>query len=272
MHSTVRIECLTTDGSRSTGTGFFFNFLEDGKTHVPAIVTNKHVVRNAAKGTFCLTKRNSDNTPNVGEFFRVEFENFGSLWIQHPDPDVDLAVFPVASVLKQASDAGLVFFYVALNAPLIPTADQIMDLSGFDEIVMVGYPNGIWDSRNNLPIMRAGVTATHVRYDYEKKPFFLIDCACFPGSSGSPVFIYNSVGWKSRNGTIRLDQERLLFLGVLFAGPQHKAEGAIVEVDVLDLAKVAKSISSIPNNLGVVVKSPRLLEFNPILETLRGAA
>ena len=43
--STVRIEVTTKEGS-GTGTGFFFNFLDDGKQRIPAIVTNKHVVSN----------------------------------------------------------------------------------------------------------------------------------------------------------------------------------------------------------------------------------
>ena len=44
-YSTIRIETQTNKGC-CTGTGFFFNFLEnpDNKTHIPCIVTNKHVV------------------------------------------------------------------------------------------------------------------------------------------------------------------------------------------------------------------------------------
>ena len=272
MHATVRIECRGNAGSGSTGTGFFFNFLEDGKTHVPAIVTNKHVVKDSATGAFNLTRKGSDGNPIVGAHFRVEFDLFESLWIPHPDEDVDLTIVPVASLLKQAGDKGLTFFYVALNAPLIPKADQLDDLSGFDDILMVGYPNGIWDSANNLPILRAGTTATHPKYDYEGKPYFLIDCACFPGSSGSPVFLYNTSGWKDRRGNTHVGQERLLFLGVLFAGPQHVVEGTVDQVVIPDLASIARATSAIPNNLGVVVKSSKLLDFEPILTGKRSAA
>ena len=54
-YSTVRIECTTSIG-RSTGTGFFFNFLDNKETHqkVPCIVTNKHVVENAIDGFFLV--------------------------------------------------------------------------------------------------------------------------------------------------------------------------------------------------------------------------
>jgi hypothetical protein len=267
MHSTVRIECTRADGQESTGTGFFFKFLDDGKIHVPAIVTNKHVVREFVSGAFHLTRKNADGTPAVGTHLRVEFG--GSLWIEHPDEAVDLAVFPCAPILNQAAQKGLAFFYTTLDPSLIPDKIGIDDLVGLDNIIMVGYPNGLWDSVNNLPILRAGTTATHPKYDYEGKPYFLIDCACFPGSSGSPVFIYNPSGWSDRRGNVHVGQGRLLFLGVLFAGPQHIVEGPVGMVEVPELVRVARAVSAIPNNLGFVVKSAKLLDFESILRDRR---
>ena len=44
LHTTIRIEASLASGGCSVGTGFFFKFCDDGKTYVPAIVTNRHVV------------------------------------------------------------------------------------------------------------------------------------------------------------------------------------------------------------------------------------
>ena len=177
MHSTARIECNDSSDRESTGTGFFFKFLDDGRSHVPVIVTNKHVVRNSVVGAFHLTRKNPDGSAAVGNHLRIEFEKFESLWIFHPDDSVDLAVMPVASVMNRASEKGVNFFYMSLDPALIPNNETVEDLTGFDDIIMVGYPNGLWDSSNNLPILRAGATATHPKYNYEGKPYFLIDCA-----------------------------------------------------------------------------------------------
>ncbi|MEZ5558644.1 MAG: serine protease [Pseudomonadales bacterium] len=272
MHATVRIECSLDAGGTSTGTGFFFRFLDDGVNHVPVIVTNKHVIAGATRGAFHLTRKGPNGDPLLGDHHRVEFDNFQNLWIPHPSEHVDLTVFPVASVINQASKADLNYFYITLAPNLIPDETATEDLSGLDDIVMVGYPNGLWDSKNNLPIFRAGCTATHPKYDYEGMPYFLIDCACFPGSSGSPVFVYNPSGYKTRSGSIKMGAERLIFLGALFAGPQHVAEGSISVVEVPELAHVPRAISRIPNNLGFVVKSQTLLDFEPILEARRGDA
>ena len=54
-HSTVRIECQLANGLTGTGTGFFFRFAESEGIHVPAIVTNKHVIAGARKGQFLMT-------------------------------------------------------------------------------------------------------------------------------------------------------------------------------------------------------------------------
>ena len=48
-YSTVRIECIQDNNTRSTGTGFFFDFSMDKGSCIPCIVTNKHVVEKASK-------------------------------------------------------------------------------------------------------------------------------------------------------------------------------------------------------------------------------
>ncbi|WP_197046499.1 hypothetical protein [Planktothrix paucivesiculata] len=57
---------------------------------------------------------------------------------------------------------------------------------------------------------------------------------------------------------------RIILLGALFAGPQHIAKGEIKIIDV-PLQQIPISLSNIPNNLGFVVKSQKILDFKPIL-------
>lgn len=130
---------------------------------------------------------------------------------------------------------------------------------------MIGYPNGIWDFKNNMPIVRRGITATNPKLDYNGLPIFIIDCACFPGSSGSPVLIFNQGSYTDARGNINLGTGRVILLGVLFAGPQHIAEGEIKTID-LPLKQAQISLSHIPNNLGFVVKAQKLFDFRPLLE------
>jgi hypothetical protein len=259
MHTTVRLECRLQNGRTSTGTGFFFSFKVDDKSHVPVIVTNKHVIDKSQVGTFVLTRSDDQGQPLIGTTERIALANFEHLWIKHPDVNVDLAVFPIAPLYQEAEAKGIKFFSPPMGEDLIPTSDVLGRLSAIEAITMIGYPNGIWDAKNNMPIVRRGITATSPKHDYNGLPLFVIDCACFPGSSGSPVLIFDQGGYAAADGGFVIGG-RIIFLGVLFAGPQHVAEGEIQSINV-PLAQVPISLSKIPNNLGFVVKSQKLLNF-----------
>jgi len=265
MHTTVRLECALKDGRTSTGTGFFFSFKIDEQTHIPVIITNKHVIKDSVRGTFVLTNRDDNNEPIIGSYEKVILGNFENLWVKHPDDNVDLAAFAMAPLFREAEQKGIKFFAPPLQEDLIPTATQLEDLSGLENITMIGYPNGIWDEKNNMPIIRKGVTATSPKYDYNGLPIFVIDCACFPGSSGSPVLIFDQGGYMDAKGNLNLGGSRVLLLGALFAGPQHVAEGEIKTIDV-PLQHVPISLSKIPNNLGFVVKSEKIHDFKRLLQ------
>lgn len=266
-YSTVRIECQLSDGSLGTGTGFFFQCLVQGDQTVPVIVTNKHVVANARHGRFHLTLANDENGPAIGRHINIALDNFEQRWIPHSSPDVDLCVMPIAPLLQEAAAAGHRFFYVNLDKSLIPTAQELADLGAIEDVIMIGYPNGIWDAANNMPIIRRGVTATHPNLDYEDRKEFMIDAACFPGSSGSPVFLYSTGGWSTRAGDMVMGGARVKLLGILYAGPQHTASGEIRIINVPTQQR-AIAISAIPNNLGLIIKSSRLLDMDDVLRPL----
>ncbi|PTB85027.1 serine protease [Pseudidiomarina aestuarii] len=267
-YSTVRIECELQNGQIGTGTGFFFRFAEaeDG-LHVPAIVTNKHVIAGAKKGRFIMTLADSDGNPIQQSHHAFIFDNFEQMWIPHPEGNVDLCSMPIAPLLEAANKEAKKLFYVSLDKSLIPSVAELEDMVLMEEITMVGYPNGIWDQVNNMPIFRRGITATHPNLNYNGKPEFLIDAACFPGSSGSPVFLYNQVGYATKSGGMTIGPGRLKLLGVLYAGPQHTVSGE-VKVITIPTQNVPIAVSTIPNNLGMVIKASKLGAFEKLFKQI----
>lgn len=265
IHSTVRIECETETG-RSTGSGYFFAFLEKENQHIPCIVTNKHVVVGAKRGIFHLTRQAADGTPKLGDYATFSFDNFEQMWIGHPDPLIDLAVCLIGSILNSAKDRGESLHFVPLGRTMIASSQLLNSLPSMEEIIMIGYPNGIWDEEHNLPIIRRGITATHPKLPYNGKPEFLIDAACFPGSSGSPVFLANIGSFVDSTGAL-CTGSRVALLGTLYAGPQHTATGEVVVVQVPTDTK-ALAVSTIPNNLGLVIHASKVLDFEAILENI----
>ena len=267
-YSTVRIECELISGGIGTGTGFFYQFAKQGDKYIPAIVTNKHVIVDAKKGLIHLHLADEKGDPLAGQFFSVVIENMEASWILHPDSEVDLCILPIARLLTEAQASGKNIFMISLDHSLIPAQDLMAELTAIEDVIMIGYPNGIWDQANNMPIIRKGITATHPNLNYNGKQEFMIDAACFPGSSGSPVFLFNLGMFARRDGSTTVGS-RIALLGILYAGPQHTATGEIQIINVPTQQKPV-TFSRIPNNLGIVIKSSRLLDFDVMLQNLAG--
>jgi hypothetical protein len=157
-------------------------------------------------------------------------------------------------------------FYINLSQGIIASAEALASLDPIEDITMIGYPNGIWDEVNNLPIVRRGITATSASGKHQGKSEFLIDAACFPGSSGSPVFIYNNGSYGGFGGAGLVVGIRLMLIGVLYAGHLHTAVGEIKVVPI-PTAAMPVPISQIPNNLGICIQASRILDFTPVLKT-----
>ena len=263
---TTRIETEDEKGRCYSGTGFFFN-LEVGNNTYPLLVTNKHVVKGMKKGSFRFTTADLNGEPQCTEHFTITYEKtFEQMWLFHPENDVDLCVLPIMPLIDVAKSKGKRLFYRSLDNSLIPTEDNLKTLDAVEEIIMIGYPNGLWDCKNNMPIVRKGITATNISYDYNGKKEFLIDAASFPGSSGSPVLICNVGGYRDKKGNLNWGNSRVFFVGVLYAGPQLTITGDIRIVTVPELQQKAMSVASIPNNLGFIIKSQRILDFIPVFK------
>lgn len=264
-YSTVRIECELKTGGTSTGTGFFFKFLEDKttNTHVPVVVTNKHVIKNASKGKIIITKANAKGEPIDTEHFAISFDNFESYWRLHPEDEVDLCAMPIATFVNEAEKRGDKLFYIPFTKDLLLKEKHKNELTAIEDVLMIGYPNGIWDCVNNMPIFRKGITATNPLIDYNGKKEIMIDIASFPGSSGSPVLIFNEGGYSDKRGNTYMGASRVILLGVLYAGPQATAKGEIVMTPNLQRPI---SVSQIPNNLGLIIKSERIIEMEKLFK------
>jgi hypothetical protein len=261
-HSTVRIETLLSSGGISTGTGFYMNFLlnKDDDTCVPVIVTNKHVVAKASIGKFYITLATETGLPNVGKHQEFQIDNFETHCIKHPNPDVDLVAFPIGPLKHQVEQSSGKLFYIPLPIELIPKKEERATYSSMEDIVMIGYPNGIWDAKNNLPLIRKGITATHANISFNGKAEFLTDIASFPGSSGSPVFLANIGGYMDNKGNTYMGTPRIRLLGIHYAGAMHTASGEI-KIVTAPTSNVPVPITQIPNNIGVAINSNEILNL-----------
>jgi len=265
MKSVVRIEAKLNSGGIATGSGFAYRFAqqEDGM-HVPTIVTNKHVIEGAVAVSLPISV--ADNNGNVTGEFEVISYPINNNVIYHPDPEVDLCAILAAPIHQYFQQKKTHPALVHIDKKIIATEATFSELLPLEEVTMIGYPNGIWDSTNNGSIARRGIIATIPENDYLGKKQFVVDMACFPGSSGSPVYLANFGSYADRNGNLNMGT-RIKLLGILYAGPQHTASGEIVLAPVPTQNK-PMSFTSMPNNLGYVIKATELNSIESIAETL----
>lgn len=258
--TTVRIECDDAHGNTSSGTGFFYRFVDEASQHIPAIITNKHVIEGSVRGRFIMTLDDGRGGPAFNRHQAFEFDSFAQRWLPHPNADIDLCVMLVAPLLLAAIDQGEPLYFKQVSPDFVITQDELDEMGLLEEILMIGYPNGIWDRHNNMPIFRRGTTATHPNLNWNGKPEFLIDAACFPGSSGSPVFLFNQGGQTTSSAEKGPGSGRVKLLGVMCAGPQHTLTG---EAEAGTMPTATK-----PNNLGIVIKAHLLDDFETMFRQL----
>lgn len=261
LFSTTKINVYSKNNTKidtSSGTGFVFAFQIDSLTNVPIIVTNKHVIGNGDQFSFSFTRLNENNSPAFGKIDEANLSSRDVQWIFHPDTTIDLAITPLVPILQKMPNGknGYAINYILESD--IPKRNEMEELKGVEEILMIGYPIGIWDSQNNMPITRRGITATHPNINFRKRKEFVVDVACFPGSSGSPILIVNEGTYSIKTG-VKIGRRRL-FMGILYGGPTYLPNGEIKIIEI-PTKKDAISLFQIPINLGYAIRSDAILDF-----------
>jgi hypothetical protein len=254
--STCRIVC---DQGKSIGTGFLFAFMDenDNEKFYPLLITNKHVIAGASTASIRFNVK-SATQPEI-KFFDIQLLNVTNQFLMHPENNVDLCALPLAESFNKMQSDGFepdTFFF---NENNIIGLEQ---LTPIEEVYMIGYPNGLWDEVNNRPITRKGITASDINQNWNGKPEFMIDMACFGGSSGSPVFIMNEGSYVIDAGIAM--GTRFLLAGILYAGPLVNINGTVDIINV-PTSSVAVTNSKIMMNLGFVINSSKILSFKKLL-------
>lgn len=262
FYGTVFIEAWNSEGSW-TGTGFVIGY-ETADMRIPVLVTNRHVLGIADAATFHLVAADADGQAMAARV-SATIENLRAFVVDHPEPQVDIAAMLFAYVGNTIEGRGEHVFLRSFDPVQLATQDQVEQLDSIESVLFLGYPNGLYDSHSMLPIARRGDTATPIRNDYRGEPAFLIDAAVFPGSSGSPVVLYDTSGVHTTRDGRTMVGKRFHLLGVLAALHTRQVAGEVVELPARSIA-----IIDDPLNLGIVYKSSAIQECIDRLFYLKG--
>ena len=250
LYTTMPIWIEKHDGSQATGTGCVYMQTLPGSstTGFPFLITNSHVVENARRGVVDFARGENDQ-PLKSQRVRVEVP--GEMLRRDVSQVDDLVAIPIGPVLNQVAQQSQPVFFRSITPNLIPNEDVLSNLSAIEEIIFIGYPSGLIDQHNVTPLVRKGITSTPVWNDYENRPCFLIDAGVYPGSSGSPVFIYNQGAYSTQSIGIVVGT-RLLFLGIIteafIRSEQQDSKVWLGLGKVLKSARIKQFIDSITSN------------------------
>ena len=221
-----------TSGGVVSGTGFFFSYnLGDG-SNIPLLITNYHVLKDATQGLFVVNLADGDKPSK--ETINVTFDR--SFIEGKKLESLDLIAMPIAPALNALEQNGKKPFYRSIDSELIPKHEVLDSLAALEQTTFIGYPSGMYDDNNKTPLIRHGWTSTPVWNDYKGKREFLVDASVFPGSSGSPAFIFNQGSYPTPEG-IAIGS-RLLFMGVITQtiteqGHEHLDLGMVIRSDAI---------------------------------------
>ncbi len=253
LFNTVRVDTVLEDGSEGSGTAFVIAHAHKRGTH-NFIVTNRHLIENVRSGGLVFTQKRQGK-PALGQRFQINIEDFPHAWFPHPDPEIDLAIIPIRPLEQAAREQGVELYYHGIDSRLAPDAGVLHALDALEEILFVGYPSGVWDQVNLMPIMRRGTTATPMALDFEGRPEFLIDAAVYPGSSGSPVFVYQP----DLTRRIQSVGRKFIFAGVIAAVFFREEENQLVPAPV-PANQGGTFIGSEMIDLGLVIKAQAVID------------
>ncbi len=233
-YSTVRVEC----GDGSIGTAYIMSVSLNESMGKFFLVSNKHVVENKSDCRINFHTADSiQNTNKTGTYtHKFRTLKWRDAWKFHPNPTIDLAIMDLTPYLHELHQRGIYIFFRAISIKNIPTETEINLIKAMEEITFVGYPVGLIDSVNNLPIARRGHLATVLHEDFDGKPEFMIDASVFGGSSGSPVCILNENGYTDTNNNTVLGGCRFYLIGTIFE-QMYKTD----DNQSIDIGKVLKS-------------------------------
>lgn len=256
MFTTVRLQ----SSHGHLGTGFFYTF-DFGDAQVPVLITNKHVVEDNPKERMTFLLHLDDGDGSSSGNFQVTLD---TVWQFHPTQDLCFCYINlVFDEIKKRTGKNV--FYRTINKNIVADDKTLQKFSANEQVVMIGYPIGLWDESHNFPIFRRGFTASHPAYDFNKNGMGLVDMACFPGSSGSPIFVLNEGSFVDKHGNVNLGTSRIYFIGILVSVPVYDANGEIVVDTSL---KGLHTETLIMTNLGNYIKAEELAEFRPMIESI----
>jgi S1-C subfamily serine protease len=183
MSATVQLEQPLPDGSMTVATGFLVNDpTPDGRPRI-VLVTANHVFAGMPgdQAQIGYRVKGADGAWTFAPASLPIRAHGKPLWRKNPNRDV--AVIAITAPAEFAK-AAIPLAWIAGDDSLSQSA-----LAPGEEMMTLGYPQGLSANPAGFPILRTGRVASYPVGPSSISPTFLLDFPAFPGNSGGPVWL-----------------------------------------------------------------------------------
>jgi S1-C subfamily serine protease len=202
-----------------TATGFFYH---NKKSGLLFLITNRHVVKephfpNAIK--LRLHTNAADMTQNT-EYPIHLYRGAKPVW-RTPNPaKADVVAIPID--LNDFATHSI--RYKSLNA--VNLLDKRFRLDIGDDVMVIGYPLGLYDDVHNTPLVMGGTISSPHPIPWRREPFFLVHANLHKGTSGSPVTTKFKTRWRGVDNDDKTYDSgpSLYFLGIISEAYVYREE------------------------------------------------
>lgn len=183
IEATILLEQTALDGRKIFGTGWLVDMSSTGLRKT-ALVTAFHVYDQMSATEVKLNWRRKDENGNwhlEPQQQKIRGKNGEPLWHKHQEFDIAVMFINVPNGARKSS---IPFSWLADEDAL-----NAYEVGPADELLALGYPQGISANKIGFPILRSGKVASYPITPISKFPTFLMDFAVFAGNSGGPVYM-----------------------------------------------------------------------------------
>ena len=183
ISATVQLEQPIADGRRTVGAGFLISDpTPDGRPRI-VLVTADHVFEKMPgdQATVGFRVQDPDGAWRYAPT-KITIRDHGRpLWTRHDTRDVAAITITAPPAFARAA--------IPLNWLAGDDAFTRRGLGPGDEMMALGFPEGLSANTAGFPILRSGRVASYPLGPSAAFPTFLLDFRVFPGNSGGPVYL-----------------------------------------------------------------------------------
>ena len=183
MSATVQLEQPQADGKRTVATGFLISDpTPDGQPRVVLVTANHVFARMASdQATIGYRIQGPDGTWSYAPQKIAIRADGKPLWTHHAARDVAVLAITAPPAFAKAA--------IPLNWLASDDTFTKYQLGPGDEMMALGFPEGLSANSAGFPILRSGRVASYPLGPSTAFPTFLLDFRVFPGNSGGPVYL-----------------------------------------------------------------------------------